>query len=199
MAADRPEQTVSQRGLAQPRGQPSPLWAAGLVLTVVAVAHAQVQQPKAKVRGIVGASGAHTPGNIPVAVEFQLPTGFHAQSSTAHDLKLVPTRLVVRPPGRVAVESVIYPWSVDLIQAGVSEPLSVFEEHFFVGVRLNVLSGARPGVLTVPAHLTYQVCDRAMCFPPRTNTISWSIRIVPNSERIRLLFKDLFERLRLAR
>ncbi|MGE3844405.1 MAG: protein-disulfide reductase DsbD family protein, partial [Vicinamibacterales bacterium] len=78
-------------------------------------------------------------------------------------------------------------------QAGVDQPLAVFEHEFVIGVRLAVSKNATPGPLAVPWRLRFQACDDTMCFAPATLSDTITINVVPQAEPVSPLHPERFE------
>jgi thioredoxin:protein disulfide reductase len=148
------------------------------VLGAVAIGHAQIRRPKADVTPIVESDGVHAGTDVRVALQVGLPEGLHVQSNKPREKSFIPTVLSIDAPAGVTVAEIVYPASVDLKQAGVAQPLAVFEREFAIGVRLTLAAGVPPGALTVPARLRYQACDATMCYLPVTADASWTLRVV---------------------
>jgi cytochrome c biogenesis protein CcdA len=89
----------------------------------------------------------------------------------------------------------VYPPSVDLKQAGVDQPLAVFEREFAIGVRLTLAGSVPPGALAVPARLRYQACDATMCYLPVTAETTWALRVVPAGSPVAPAHSDVFGRI----
>ena len=151
-----------------------------IVLGTVA-GHAQLARPRADVVSLVeGPARAGSP--VRVALKVTVPEGLHTQSNKPRDKSLIPTTLTINAPAGITVEEIVWPPSIDLVQAGADKPLSVFEREFLIGATL-LLPGSRSvaGDLTVPAKLRYQACDANLCYPPATADVAWVIHQVPAS------------------
>ena len=112
-----------------------------------------------------------------MALKVDLPEGLHTQSDKPRDPTFIPTVLTVESPAGVTVEEIVFPPASDLKQAGLPEPLSVFGEHFAIGVELSLANSVPPGELLVPAKLRYQACDANLCYPPATATVQWKVPV----------------------
>ena len=104
--------------------------AALVVLAAPSAAHAQLRGVKALVSPFVETDGVHAGASVRLALQVELPKGFHVQSNKPRDPLLIATELAVDPPAGAAVAEVVFPAPVDLKQLGADEPLAVFEEHF---------------------------------------------------------------------
>jgi thiol:disulfide interchange protein DsbD len=151
-----------------------------IVLGIVAV-HAQPARPRADVIPLVEGP-ARAGSTVRVALKVTVPEGLHTQSNKPRDKALIPTTLTIDAPAGITVDEIVWPPSIDLVQAGADKPLAVFEREFLIGARLS-LPGSRSftGDLTVPAKLRYQACDANLCYPPATADVAWVIHEVPAS------------------
>jgi thiol:disulfide interchange protein DsbD len=142
----------------------------------VAGASAQGGRPKAEITPVV--AGTATPGGkARVALKVDLPEGLHTQSDKPRDPTFIPTVLTVETPAGVTVEEIVFPPASDLKQAGLPEPLSVFGEHFAIGVEVSLANNVQAGELVLPAKLRYQACDANLCYPPATANVQWKVPV----------------------
>jgi DsbC/DsbD-like thiol-disulfide interchange protein len=154
--------------------------AATVVLITVILASsgfAQARRPTAQLTPIVATKTMRAGGTARLVLRVALPKGFHVQADKPRDPALVATVLTVTPPKGTSVATITYPKPVDLKQAGVPQPLAVFEEAFEITVQLKVQPSAAPGRLTVPATLRYQACNDSICFIPTRADTSWPMEI----------------------
>ena len=149
----------------------------GLVLTA-AVSHAQPGRPKAEVTPLVERPGVHAGEPVRLALRVSLPEGLHTQSNKPRDPTLIPTALTIDAPAGVTVTEIVFPPSTDLKQAGIDEPLAVFEHEFAIGIQVTLAPAVLPGALAIPGHLRYQACDANLCYPPATADVRWTVNVV---------------------
>ncbi len=149
-----------------------------LCVVVGAGAHALAQgrPPRADVTAIAEQDAVTRGHAVRVAVKVVLPPGLHANSNKPRDPSLIPTVLSITPPVGVTVEEIVYPKPADLIQKGADQPLSVFEQEFYIGAVLRVSSQTPAGDVTIPARLRYQACDEAVCYLPATAQVQWTLK-----------------------
>ena len=141
-------------------------------------------------------TGTVTAGSeVRVALQVELPEGYHMNSNAPRDPMLIPVVLSVPspdqalPPG-ITVSEIVFPQPTDLKQRGADQPLSVFERQFAIGVVLKVAPDARPGEVTVPARLRYQACDETMCYIPTRAETGWTFAV--GSARSAAAHQDVF-------
>ena len=145
------------------------------VLLAASAAAAQPPRPRAEITPLVeGPVRAGAP--VRVALKIALPEGLHTQSNKPRDPLLIPTTLTIDPPAGVTVDEIVWPMPTDLVQAGASMPLAVFEREFLLGVQLRLPASIAPGEMLVPGRLRYQTCDANLCYPPVTVDVRWTLR-----------------------
>jgi thiol:disulfide interchange protein len=133
-------------------------------------------RPRAEVTPVV-AGPAAPGGKVRLALRVDLPEGLHTQSNKPRDPSFIPTELTVETPPGVTVEEIVFPPAFDLKQTGLPEPLSVFGEHFAIGVELAVSATAPAGELVVPAIFRYQACDANLCYSPVRAPVKWTVNV----------------------
>jgi DsbC/DsbD-like thiol-disulfide interchange protein len=153
--------------------------AALMILLTGAATQAQPRRPKADVTPIVDTDRVRAGTTVHVTLRVNLPAGFHVQADKPRDPSLIPTVLTLTPPSGIAVSEIVYPKATDLKQAGQKQPLAVFEETFVIGATLTLGPSIEAGDVTVPARLRYQACDASSCYAPASETVQWTLHVVP--------------------
>ncbi len=158
------------------------LLALALFVSAPSVLSAQRGPAKADLSPLVETTTA-TPGSeVRVALQVQLPEGYHMNSNKPRDPMLIPVVLTVPSPDQplpagVTVSEIVFPKPTDLVQRGADQPLSVFERQFAIGVVLKVDASVAPGTITIPARLRYQACDETMCYIPTRAELVWTFDV----------------------
>ena len=158
------------------------LLALALFVSAPSVLSAQRGPAKADLSPLVETVTA-TPGSeVRVALQVQLPEGYHMNSNKPRDPMLIPVVLTVPSPDQplpagVTVSEIVFPKPTDLVQRGADQPLSVFERQFAIGVVLKVDASVAPGTITIPARLRYQACDETMCYIPTRTETGWTFDV----------------------
>jgi DsbC/DsbD-like thiol-disulfide interchange protein len=154
------------------------------LLALVLAAPLSAQAPaKAELTPLVETATVTPGSDVRVALQVELPEGYHMNSNKPRDPMLIPVVLSVPPtadqplPPGISVAEVVFPTPTDLEQRGSDQPLSVFERQFAIGVVLKVAADAKPGTVTVPARLRYQACDETMCYIPTRAETGWTFTI----------------------
>ena len=164
---------------------------AALLLTPLGI-DAQMRPPRANVTPIVETRGVHPGTTARVALQVSLPGNLHVQSHRPRDPLLIATALTIEPPSGVTFSRTAFPPAIDLKQAGVAEPLAVFENTFAIGAELEVAADTPLGPLLVPARLRYQACDDKLCYPPATAEFEWALTVVPSATALTRDHADVF-------
>ncbi|MBS1817493.1 MAG: thioredoxin family protein [Acidobacteria bacterium] len=156
--------------------------AAFAVLFLTAGLFAQRGPAKAELTPIVEHETVAPGSELRVALQVQLPEGYHMNSNRPRDPMLIPVVLTVPSPDQplpagISVKEIVFPTPTDLQQRGADQPLSVFEREFAIGVVLKVDPSAAPGTITIPARLRYQACDETMCYIPTRAETGWEVTV----------------------
>ncbi len=115
----------------------------------------------------VAVQGAIKPGaTVTAVVKVELEKGYHAHSHQPSEKQFVATILSLTAPRGVSVGPVKYPEGKSVTVNGLSKPLSVYEDEFEISVPLT-LSANTTLPVRIPATLSYQACQGAVCYPPR--------------------------------
>jgi thiol:disulfide interchange protein DsbD len=157
------------------------------------------ERPVPEVTVVANADGVRPAGAIRLAVRVSLPEGIHVQSNRPRDPLLIPTVVTPTLSAGVSLVETVYPPATDFVQAGLAEPLSVFEHRFAIGLELAFAPGVPPGDVTVPVRLRYQACNDRTCFPPSRRDLAATVRVVAPGTRPVPQFADLFQTLRFTR
>jgi thiol-disulfide isomerase/thioredoxin len=143
-----------------------------------AVARGQIGRAAAQIDTQVNTGAAQAGAPVELALKVTLGAGLHVQSNTPRDPAFIPTVLSFEPPAGVTIEAIEYPPSMDLAQAGLAQPLSVYGTEFAIRIRAALAAGVAPGELTIPGRLRYQACNDKACFPPVTVPVNWRLTVV---------------------
>jgi thiol:disulfide interchange protein len=152
---------------------------AAIVVLTASAAHAQIRRPKADVLPLVERAAVRAGESARLALKVALPEGLHTQSNKPRDPTLIPTVLTIDARPGVTLDEIVFPPSTDLKQAGLDQPLAVFEHEFAIGVQVTLASGVAAGDLVIPAHLRYQACDSNLCYAPATADVQWTLHVDP--------------------
>ena len=170
--------------------------AAAVALLVVAptLVLAQFRGPRAELTALVE-SEVRAGGTARAAVEVRLPPQLHVQSNAPRDPALIPTELTFNPPAGVRAAEIVFPKATDFQQAGLPQPLAVFEHEFAIGVQFAVEKGTAPRTIEIPGRLRYQACDDKVCYPPQTAEVRWTLSVVGPATKITATRPDIFDRI----
>lgn len=101
----------------------------------------------------------------PLALRFQIVTGFHINSHTPKSQFLIPTVLTLQPATGVKAGEPQYPAGQSYtFSFDPGDKLDVYAGSFTVRVPVTASAGSH----TLDGSLRYQACDNASCYPPRT-------------------------------
>ncbi len=145
---------------------------------------AQIRRPRADVTPVAERTAVHAGDRVHLALKVSLPEGLHTQSNKPRDPTLIPTVVTIDAPKGVTLDEIVFPPSTDLKQAGLDQPLAVFEHEFAIGVQATIASTVNAGDLVVPAHLRYQACDSNLCYAPSTADVQWTLRVISRAASV---------------
>jgi thiol:disulfide interchange protein len=168
--------------------------AVALLIVAPALVFAQFRGPRADLNPLVE-SEVRAGGTTRAALEVRLPAQLHVQSNAPRDPALIPTELTFTPPAGVRATEIVFPKATDFQQAGLPQPLAVFEHEFAIGVQFAVAEGTAPGTIDVPGQLRYQACDDKVCYPPQTGEVRWTLTVVAPTARTTATRPDVFDRI----
>ena len=135
--------------------------------TTIAAAKKQGEAASIKSTTVEGAvkAGATVAAKITVALERE----YHVHSHTPSEKTFIPTVLSLTPPKGTVIGKIKYPAGKSQKVQGLPKPLSVYEEEFQLDVPITLPAGLTLP-LKIPATLSYQACQGAVCYPPRKLT-----------------------------
>ncbi len=122
---------------------------------------------RAKEFVVYAAEEQAVPAGKPAVLElrFEVQGGFHVNSHTPKSELQIPTRLELAPDAGVSMAALAYPPGKSYRLSGEQdETLDVYSNDFVVKVPVVASAGSHE----LRGTLTYQACDRAACYPPKT-------------------------------
>jgi hypothetical protein len=146
-----------------------------LVWTALAVAQEPGSKQPSVVMAPVAAVQIHAGATTKVEMAFRVGAGFHVNSNKPHSEFLIPTELKFTVAEPIAVTNVGYPAGQDeTFPFSPNEKLSVYSGDFSITTELKASSKAA-GTYPVKGELTYQACDKAACYPPKTMPVQFQV------------------------
>jgi hypothetical protein len=120
-----------------------------------------------------------------LAVQVELPQEVHVYALGVKGYK--PIQLELHPSPEVQVLSPNYPASKILRLEAIKEEVPVFEGKF--RITSDAKTNANPDfirslgtngkTITISGQLSYQACDKTICYPPTSVPVSWQVEILP--------------------
>jgi len=133
--------------------------AADLVTTSAAVSPASVKP------------GGH--GTLTITLTFA--PGAHCNAHKLPDQNFIPTTFASNAVAGVKVGAAKFPAGVEVETAGLKQV--VYDKPTKIVVPFTVAKSAKPGSVKIGGKLTYQACNTAVCFPPKTVTLAAPVTI----------------------
>lgn len=157
--------------------------------------HGQEQDDVVNVRVLLSQSGVHPGGAIKAAFLVDISPGWHINGAELDDPFLVATTLLIEEDADIAAEETLFP-EAKTARFGYSDgALRVYEGKIVVGAVLKARGGTAPGPKTLIAKFLFQACNDESCLPPKTLQLEVPLRVVPPSEKVDLVNKDVFAKL----
>jgi hypothetical protein len=104
-----------------------------------------------------------------VALHFRVEQGLHINSHTPKDEYLIPTTFSIPDGLGVRLEQASYPAGTEFtLPADPATKLSVYTDEFVIQARIVAEAGSHQ----VEAKLHFQACDKNVCYPPKTVSVS---------------------------
>jgi thiol:disulfide interchange protein DsbD len=131
-------------------------------------------------------------GQAVLAVIVEVPPGYHAQSNTPSQELLVPFKVTMQENPAVEFSDPVYPPGHNKTYPLLGT-LNVYDAGRVVTyVPVRVKPEAPPGPITLTGKLQYQICDDAVCLPPRRPAFTVATQIVPAGTNVEPNKPDLF-------
>jgi AhpC/TSA family/Disulphide bond corrector protein DsbC len=126
-------------------------------------------------------------GRVSLIAEIELPPNVHVYSPGVKGYK--PIQLALHELSGVEFQPVVYPSPELLYLEAIQEHVPVFEAKFRIAQDITVSPSKARDVLRslVSAHrtisiageLSYQACDKTVCYPPTSVPVSWELQVLP--------------------
>jgi hypothetical protein len=127
----------------------------------------------------IGPVQVHPGATANVELDFRVGDGFHINSNQPHSDFLIPTQLKLANSDRVTVVGIKYPVGQDeTFPFSPNEKLSVYSGDFSVNATVKAIPKTSAGSYPVKGELTYQACDKAACYPPKTLPVEFQVSVV---------------------
>ena len=128
------------------------------------------------------------PGSrVSLIADIQLPPDTHVYSPGVKGYR--PIQLAVRETSGIELAPVTYPASEDLYLEAIQEHVPVYAGKFRIVqdvtinfsptsdiVRSLISSGK---TVSISGELTYQACDKTVCYPPKSVPVMWTLKVFP--------------------
>ncbi len=120
-----------------------------------------------------------------LAVQVELPQNVHVYAPGVKGYN--PIHLELHPSPEVQLMPPNYPASKILYLEAIKEEVPVFEGKFRIASDAKISAnpefikslGTNGKTITIGGQLSYQVCDRTICYPPTSVPVSWQLEILP--------------------
>lgn len=159
----------------------SPRVVLSLLALVPAIAVAQGSSPLVTVMPVATIVVARG-GKAPLTIEMQVNKGFHVNSNKPNDELLLPTVVHLNPPQGIMIVNTQYPEGDQLALPFMgNDKLSVYSGNFEIRAEVRIPKSAALGTQRVHGEVKYQACDNRQCFPPKTTSLEFDVRVVKSA------------------
>ncbi|HKY32349.1 MAG TPA: DUF255 domain-containing protein [Candidatus Polarisedimenticolia bacterium] len=118
-------------------------------------------------------------GEARVAVEVEIPAGWHVNAANPSLEHLVPTALHIDPGGPLRVTRVEYPEGEAVTLSFAGRSLAVYRGRVTLFAIVSADPAAPPGPGTLAGHLSYQACNDTSCLPPARSPVAITVHVGP--------------------
>lgn len=144
------------------------------------------------IKTFVSQSGVHPGGTIKIAFLLDILTGWHINATKITDEFLVSSQLILEEDDHINVLELYYPEGIMSAFSYSDSEIEIYEGEVILGALIKVRDGAAVGKHILEAKFLYQPCDDQTCMSPRTHDMRVPIQVVPASEQIIEINKDIF-------
>ena len=126
-------------------------------------------------------------GRVSLIAEIELPPDVHVYSPGVQGYK--PIQLTLQQLPGIELQPVVYPNSKALYLEAIQERVPVFKGKFRITQDLTVIPYRTSDAVrslfshkrTIPitGELTYQACDKTICYPPSSVSLRWELQVLP--------------------
>ena len=126
-------------------------------------------------------------GRVSLIAEVELPPDVHVYSPGVRGYK--PLQLQLQDVSGIEFQPVIYPSPKTLYLEAIHEHVPVFEGRFRVTQDLTVVPSrasdalravfSHERTLAIAGELSYQACDKSVCYPPTSVPLKWELKVLP--------------------
>jgi hypothetical protein len=129
------------------------------------------------VTGSIGNGTITRGGSARATVYLNIPGGLHVNSNRPGSEYAIPT--TVRASGRgVRVSAVAYPRGKNQKFEFSQERINVYEGRPAFTFNVTVPSGFKGNVVRVNVAVRFQACTNEVCYPPRSQNVTLSARVI---------------------
>ncbi len=165
-----------------------------LLLTINLFAQFGPDQELIKIELLKSFDKIHAGSELKIAVRGTIEETWHINSNTPNEDFLIPSELKIDSDS-FEIITTKFPEATEVKFGFSTEPVSVFEEEFVVGVIVKIPEDIEPGVQKIPVTFTYQACNDATCMPPQDIKKEIEIEIVDNQTQIQEINSEIFSEL----
>ena len=146
-----------------------------------------------KARGLISASAIRPGDKFKVAVVLEVADGYHINAHVPTLDYLVATKVDLNPPSGITVKELKYPEpDLKTFDFSPDTKLSVHEGTVIITAEAEVANSVKPGAITIPARVTVQSCNNALCLAPGEIDVEIPVQVVAKGTTIANANAEIF-------
>ena len=150
------------------------------------------EKDKIEVQAITSQDKVHNGATFFAMLLVNIQGGWHINSAAPSDENMIATSVETPELKAITVLDIRFPKGIERTFGFSDRPLDVYEGTFRILMKLRAGPGLKSGTYLLPVDITYQACNDNICLPPRTRRVSIPILVVPSTDRVVRINKDLF-------
>ena len=132
----------------------------------------------ASIQGIQIQGDAKPGSKVALLITVKIEKGYHVHAHKPSQPVFIRTDLALSPTTGIKAGPIAYPKGKEEKVENIDKPLLIYAEQFELSVPVTLESTAVLPV-TIPATLSYQACQGAVCYPPKKLKFEISIPARP--------------------
>ncbi len=128
-----------------------------------------------------------------IAIEMNIKKGWHINSNKPSNEFAIPTEVKFKLPRGIRITEITFPEHEIMTLKSVGR-VEIFSGKFYIIITGHAAETLMPGEYKLPATLTYQACNDAVCLPPTSKTITFNLNLVPAGSPVKRLNNNIFSK-----
>jgi len=126
-----------------------------------------------------------------IAIEMDIKKGWHINSNRPSNEFAIPTKVKFKLPDGISITEIKFPEHEIMTLKSVGR-VEIFSGKIYIIIKGHADKTLKPGQYRLPATITYQACNDAVCLAPTKKSIIFNLNLVPEGTPVRELNKGIF-------